>query len=101
MLSLGPHASFIVAAYAVTFVGITALVIATVGDDLKQRRRLAELERQGIRRRSAEKAPATRKPASKTRARAAEPAKSTTLSAKRAALRKPAAKRSRPKKTPS
>ena len=53
MFGLGPHANFIVAAYGVTFVAIAALVIATVRDDRKQRHRLAELERQGITRRSA------------------------------------------------
>jgi heme exporter protein D len=58
MLDLGPYASFIIAAYGVTFVAVGALVIATLEDDRKQRRKLAELERLGIRRRSA-KAPAT------------------------------------------
>ena len=55
MLDLGPHASFILAAYGVTFVAITGLVLVTVGDDLKQRHLLAALERRGIRRRSATK----------------------------------------------
>lgn len=55
MLGLGPHASFILAAYSVTFVAIAALVVAMVRDDRKQRHRLAELERQGITRRSAVK----------------------------------------------
>lgn len=96
MLSLGPHASFIIAAYAVTFVGLAALTLATVGDDLKQRRRLAELDRAGIRRRSAEKKPAKKKPAPKTRAGAAK----TTAKKPRAATGKPAAKRPRAKKTP-
>jgi heme exporter protein D len=57
MPDLGTHASFIIAAYAVTFVAVGALVVATLEDDRKQRRKLAELERLGIRRRSA-KAPA-------------------------------------------
>ena len=55
MLDLGPHASFILAAYGVTAVAIAGLVLVTVGDDLKQRNLLAALERQGIKRRSAAK----------------------------------------------
>jgi heme exporter protein D len=84
MLDLGPHASFIIAAYGVTFVAVAALVLATLADDRKQRRKLAELERLGIRRRSAKapsptvktlskpkaaKAPAKRKPATPRKAR--------------------------------
>ena len=57
MPDLGPHAIFILAAYGVTFVAVTALTLAIVGDDLKQRRLLADLERRGIRRRSASGAP--------------------------------------------
>jgi heme exporter protein D len=53
MPDLGPHAIFILAAYGVTFVAVAALSLAIVGDDLRQRRLLAELERRGIRRRSA------------------------------------------------
>lgn len=53
MLDLGTHASFIIAAYAVTFVAVGALVAATLADDRAQRRKLAALERLGIRRRSA------------------------------------------------
>jgi heme exporter protein D len=53
MPDLGPHAIFILAAYGVTFLAVTALALAIVGDDLKQRRLLADLERRGIRRRSA------------------------------------------------
>lgn len=55
MLGLGPHASFIIAAYAVAFVALGALTIATVADDRRQRRLLADLERRGITRRSAAK----------------------------------------------
>jgi len=77
MLDLGPHASFILAAYGVTAVAIAGLVLVTVADDLKQRNLLAALERQGIRRRSAAKStaetpttpgterPSAKKPASK------------------------------------
>ncbi len=53
MPDLGPHAIFILAAYGVTFVAVAALTLAIVADDRKQRRLLAELERRGIRRRSA------------------------------------------------
>jgi heme exporter protein D len=87
MLDLGPHASFIIAAYGVTFVAVAALVLATLEDDRKQRRKLVELERLGIRRRSgsptvktshtvktvakpkAAKAPAKRKPATPRKTR--------------------------------
>jgi len=55
VFDLGPHASFIIAAYAVTFLAIGVLAFVTVEDDRTQRRRLAELERKGIRRRSAAK----------------------------------------------
>jgi heme exporter protein D len=67
MPELGPHAAFIIAAYAVAFVALGALTLFIVEDDRKQRRLLAELERKGITRRSARpkpaKAPAKRKPA--------------------------------------
>lgn len=53
MPDLGPHAIFILAAYAVTFVAVAALAASIVEDDRKQRRILAELEARGIRRRSA------------------------------------------------
>jgi heme exporter protein D len=53
MPDLGTHAIFIIAAYGVTFVTIAALCFAIVEDDRRQRRILAELERRGIRRRSA------------------------------------------------
>ncbi len=53
MPDLGPHASFIWAAYAVTFIAVAALIFFIVQDDRRQRQLLADLERQGIRRRSA------------------------------------------------
>jgi heme exporter protein D len=53
MPDLGPHAVFILGAYGVTFVAVAALAFAVVEDDRKQRRILADLERKGIRRRSA------------------------------------------------
>ena len=58
MLDLGPHAVFIVAAYAVTSIAVGALMLFIIADDRRQRRLIAELERKGIRRRSAA-APAT------------------------------------------
>jgi heme exporter protein D len=53
MPNLGPHAVFILSAYGVTFVAVTALAVLIVLDDRRQQRLLAELERRGIRRRSA------------------------------------------------
>lgn len=53
MPDLGPHAVFILAAYGMTFVAVAALAFFIVEDDRKQRRLLADLERRGIRRRSA------------------------------------------------
>jgi heme exporter protein D len=53
MPDLGPHAVFILAAYGVTFVAVSALAFFIVEDDRKQRRLLADLERRGVRRRSA------------------------------------------------
>jgi len=58
MPDLGPHAVFIWAAYGVTLVTVVALVIAIVSDDRRQRRLIAELERQGLTRRSAKAATA-------------------------------------------
>jgi heme exporter protein D len=53
MPDLGPHAIFIVAAYGVTFAAVGALACAILADDRKQRELLADLERRGVRRRSA------------------------------------------------
>jgi heme exporter protein D len=53
MPDLGEHAAFILAAYGVTFVAVAALSFFIIEDDRKQRRLLADLERRGIRRRSA------------------------------------------------
>jgi hypothetical protein len=52
----------------VTFVAAAALAVSIVADDRKQRRILAELERKGIRRRSAEPKPTPGKPKSKGKA---------------------------------
>lgn len=56
MPDLGPHAAFIVAAYAVTFLAIAALAFFILDDDRRQRRLLAALEERGIKRRSAQAA---------------------------------------------
>jgi heme exporter protein D len=70
MPDLGQHAAFIIAAYAVTFAAIAALAFFIVENDRKQHRALADLEAQGIRRRSAHglseaKPKSARKPARK------------------------------------
>ena len=65
MPDLGPQATFILAAYGVTFLAVAALAFFIVDDDREQRRILAELEARGIRRRSAEPKPTPSKPKSK------------------------------------
>ena len=56
-MDLGPHAGFIIAAY-VTAIAVVGLLIAwVVGDYFAQMRALADLERRGITRRSAEPRP--------------------------------------------
>ena len=87
MPDLGPHAAFIIAAYAVAFVALGTLTLFTVADDRKQRRILIEMERRGIRRRSAAKPAA---PNVKTR---------TTKAAKAPSKRKP--RPARPRKARS
>jgi heme exporter protein D len=73
MPDLGPHAAFIWAAYAVTFVAVLGLVIFIVQDDRRQRQLLADLERQGITRRSAKPAAKPKPDQAKTRARKPKP----------------------------
>jgi heme exporter protein D len=51
-MNLGPHAFFIIAAYAVTSVIVAALILNGLLDNRAQRRALAELEARGLRRRS-------------------------------------------------
>ncbi len=48
-----PHAGFIIASYLVTLVVVVGMIVWIVLDGRLQRRRLAELEARGIRRRSA------------------------------------------------
>ncbi|MEP6826911.1 MAG: heme exporter protein CcmD [Aestuariivirga sp.] len=51
-MNLGPHAGFIIAAYAVTALVIIGLIVWIEVDNRMQRRRLAKLHAQGITRRS-------------------------------------------------
>ena len=51
-MNLGPHADFIVAAYAVTAFIVAALVAWVVLDYASQRRMLGDLEARGVMRRS-------------------------------------------------
>ena len=79
MPDLGPHAAFIIGAYAIAFVVLGMLTLITVVNDRKQARMLIELERKGIRRRSTAK-PLT--PSVKTKIIKSKPARA-------AAKRKP------------
>jgi len=51
-MDLGPHATFIVAAYAVAMAVVLTLIVWVVVDYRAQRRLLAELEHRGISRKS-------------------------------------------------
>jgi heme exporter protein D len=51
-MNLGPHADFIVAAYAVTVFVVAALIAWITLDYAAQRRILGDLEERGVRRRS-------------------------------------------------
>jgi heme exporter protein D len=73
MPDLGPHAAFIWAAYAVTVIAVAALVLFVVQDDRRQRQLLADLERQGIRRRSAKPDEAAKPKQPKPRTRKPKP----------------------------
>lgn len=57
-MDLGPYAGFIISAYAVVITVVGILVIWVIADYAAQKRALAELERRGIARRSAEPRPA-------------------------------------------
>jgi len=57
-MDLGPHAGFIVGAYVIATAVVAALVIWVAADHAAQKRALADLERRGITRRSAEPRPA-------------------------------------------
>ena len=51
-MALGPHASFIVAAYIVTVVVVIGMIAWILRDYAVQRRILGDLEQRGIKRRS-------------------------------------------------
>ena len=53
-MDLGPHEGFIISAYVLATLVVAALVIWVIADHATQKRALAELERRGITRRSAE-----------------------------------------------
>jgi heme exporter protein D len=52
-MNLGPHAGFIIAAYAVSAVVVAALTVWIIVDHHAQSRILADLEARGVKRRSA------------------------------------------------
>ena len=56
-MGLGPHASFIIAAYAVAVLVVAGLIAWVLADHRAQRRLLTDLEARGITRRSARKSP--------------------------------------------
>jgi len=56
-MDLGPHAGFIISAYAVAIAVVALLVVWVIADYAAQKRTLAELDRRGITRRSAEPRP--------------------------------------------
>jgi heme exporter protein D len=51
-MNLGPHASFIVASYAMAALVVLGLIAWVLADFRAQRRVLADLEARGVRRRS-------------------------------------------------
>jgi len=53
-MDLGPHAGFIIGAYVIATAVVAALVIWVTADHVAQKRALADLDRRGITRRSAE-----------------------------------------------
>jgi heme exporter protein D len=56
-MELGPHAAFIVAAYAIAALVVIGLVAWVLTDYESQRRKLAALEARGVTRRSERKVP--------------------------------------------
>ena len=58
-MDLGPHAFFIIAAYAATAVIVGGLILGAVLDHRAQLRALAELEGRGVRRRSSKVEPSS------------------------------------------
>jgi heme exporter protein D len=57
-VNLGPHADFIVAAYAITIFVVALLVAWVVVDHSAQKRSLGDLEERGVTRRSRRRDPA-------------------------------------------
>ena len=55
-MDLGPHASFIIAAYTMAVLVVLGLIAWVIADHEAQRRKLAELEARGVTRRSQAKA---------------------------------------------
>jgi heme exporter protein D len=55
-LDLGPHAAFIVAAYAMAALVVIGLIAWVLADHEAQRRQLGDLEARGVTRRSREAA---------------------------------------------
>jgi len=53
MFDLGKHAVFIWSSYAIVVVVLTALIVWLISDGGRLKRRLADLEARGVRRRSA------------------------------------------------
>jgi heme exporter protein D len=53
-MALGPHAAFIFASYGLAFSAVAGLIAWVIYDYRRQRRLLADLERRGVTRRSAE-----------------------------------------------
>jgi heme exporter protein D len=51
-MDLGPHAAFIIAAYAMAALVVIALIAWVLADHAAQRRLLADLEARGVTRRS-------------------------------------------------
>jgi heme exporter protein D len=51
-MNLGPHASFIIAAYAVAVLVVAGLIVWVEFDNRAQRRHLKKLQAQGVTRRS-------------------------------------------------
>jgi heme exporter protein D len=56
-MDLGPHAGFIIGTYVVAIAVVGLLIFWVIGDYFAQKRALADLERRGITRRSAEPRP--------------------------------------------
>ena len=66
-MNLGPHAAFIIAAYAIAALVVIGLILWVEIDNRMQRQQLAKLKEQGVSRRSEKTvAPSAEKPAEST-----------------------------------